>query len=431
MYDLTVIGAGWAGINACLSAKQRGKKTCLIECSLLGGVCLNRGCIPTKSLIHCAKLYSLSKKAQIFGIDSPDPGLNFLKVQERKDKVIQGLRRGLETVLKGVDIVNGYARITGPHQVRVGEKHIESKLVLIATGSSPAELDGLKFDGKKVLTSDQMLECRTIADPLLIVGAGVLGCEFASLFANFGSKVTLVEKMPAILPGEDAEVSRKLETIFKKRGIDVRTSFDATALDLNKYQAVLVAVGRSAYYAGLGIDELGLDCDEKGIKVDDGLKTSIDGIYAAGDCTGRLMLAHFASYQGRLAVKSMFEPQFAANASALIPNCIFTEPEVASIGFSEQAAAQKGLDYVSGRFDFRASGMANILDETDGFIKLIWDGKSGKLLGGHIIGPRATELIGILTLALQSSMSISQIRAVIFAHPTLSESISECWQAGG
>ena len=260
----------------------------------------------------------------------------------------------------------------------------------------------------------------------MIIGGGVIGCEFASLFSTLGTQVSVVEKMPQLLPGEDKEVAKKLETIFKKKAIKVNTNTDAQTLDLNNYNLVLLCIGRIPKTEGLDLEKLGVKLERTKIIVDDYLKTSVPNIYAAGDCTGKTMLAHFASYQGRIAVENIAHPDNPKKAdNPNIPNCIFTDPEIASVGLKEEEAKNKGIDIVVKKFDFLGSGMARILDETEGFIKIISDKKTEEILGASIIGPRATELISILTLAVSTHMKISQIQNTILAHPTLSESISE------
>jgi dihydrolipoamide dehydrogenase len=426
MYDLAVVGAGWAGFNAALRARQLGLKVALIEKDKVGGTCLNRGCIPTKALIQSAKIYSLNKKSANFGIEAASPQINFLKIQERKDKIVQQLQSGMQFRLKGIDFVSGQAQIFSPEGLKVGNDIINTKFILVATGSRPLELGELKFDGKKIISSDDILNLKEIPKSLLIIGGGVIGCEFASLFSTFGSSVSIIELMPQLLPGIDKEVARKLENIFKKKGVKVSTGTDAKTVDLKDYDLVLLSIGRQPETKDLDPEKFGVRLEKGKILVDEYLKTSISNIYAAGDCTGKIMLAHFAAYQGCVAAVNIVHPDKPKKAdNTNIPNCIFTEPEIASVGLSQEEALGQGQDVRIDKFDFIGSGMARILDETEGFVKIISDKQSEQILGASIIGPRATELIGILTLSLQSHLKISQIRDTIFSHPTLSESISE------
>jgi dihydrolipoamide dehydrogenase len=425
-YDIIIIGAGWAGFNAAITAKESGLKAAIIERGQVGGTCLNRGCIPTKALIQSAKVYSLTKKSKVFGVEIAEPKINFSEVQARKDKILQQLRVGIEFKLKGVDIIQAEAKILSGNSVSIGQKQLSAKAIIVATGSKPVELRDIKFDGKKIISSDDMLNLKEAPKSLLIIGGGVIGCEFAGLFSALGTQVSIAEKMPQLLPGVDKDAARKLETVFKKKGIKINTNIDATTLDFNTYDLVLLCVGRTPNTGNLGLEEAGVTLERGRIKVDEYLRTGIPSIYAAGDCTGKVMLAHFAAYQGIIAAQNIASPDALKKCdNAVVPNCIFTDPEIASVGIDEVEAAHRGLQAKVHKFDFLGSGMARILEETDGFIKIVSDAASGLVLGGSIVGPRATELIGILTLAVSNGMSVSQIRDTIFAHPTLSESIHE------
>ncbi len=425
MYDLSVIGAGWAGFNACLRAKELGLKACLIEAEQIGGVCLNRGCIPTKALIQSARIYSLAKKASGFGIELDNLRINFSKIQERKDKIVRQLAQGMQSRLSGIDFINSRARIISPNDIKVDGQAIKTKFILIATGSLPVELPGFKFDSVKIINSDQALALEEVPQSLLIIGGGVIGCEFAGLFSTLGSRVAIAEKMPHLLPGEDEEIARKIEVIFKKKGIKVNTDTDASMLDLNSYAKILVCVGRTPNIAGLGLDELGVKSEKNRVVVNDYLETSVADIYAAGDCTAKVMLAHFAAYQGVMAAENMVAKRSQKADNPVIPSCIFTDPEIASVGANEEKALAAGLAIKVHRFDFLGSGMARIIDQTEGFIKIISNQKTQEIIGAIIIGPKATELIAILTVAVSAHLKVSQIRAMIFAHPTLSESVHE------
>ncbi len=427
MYDLVIIGAGWAGFNAGLKAKEAGLKTAIVDKSQLGGTCLNLGCIPTKTLIQSAKIFNLVKKSSTFGINTSNPIVDFPKIQERKDKVIQQLRNGMQSMLKEIDYISGEAQLISANEIKIsGNNTLQAKTILIATGSAPYELGQFKFDTNKILSSNEILSLKAIPESLLIIGGGVIGCEFAGLFSALGSKVSVVEKMPQLLPGEDKEIARKLENSFKKKGIKVNANTDASGLNIHEFEIALVCVGRSSQTQGLGLDKLGIKTEKGRIIVDEYLRTNISNIYAAGDCASSIMLAHFAAYQGRLAVENIIHPDNPKKGvSASVPNCIFTDPEIASVGLNEEKAMASGLTVDIHRFDFMGSGMARILDEAEGFIKIVSDKDSGKILGASIIGPKATELIGILTLAVTNSLTIKDLRKTIFSHPTLSESISE------
>lgn len=424
MYDLAVIGAGWAGFNAALKAKELGLKVILIDKDQLGGTCLNLGCIPTKTLIQSAKVFSLVNKAATFGISVSSPAIDFIKVQDRKEKVIQQLRMGMQSMLNGVDLLNSKASIISPHEIQVADKVIQSKFILIASGSSPFELTQFKFDANRVLSSNEILSIKKIPDSLLVIGGGVIGCEFASLFSALGAKVTIVEKMPQLIPGLDKEVSRKIESIFKKKGIQVHVESDAETIETNSFEKILVCVGRIPQTQGLGLEALGIALDNGRVAVDEYLATNIENIYAAGDCASRVMLAHFASYQGALAVENIFNPNNRKSiTNAVIPSCVFTDPQIASVGLTEDEALSRGVAFNLHKSHFLASGMARIMDETDGFIKIISNKETGEVLGSVIIGPKATELIGILTLAVSAHLNVKVLRDTIFSHPSLSEAI--------
>jgi dihydrolipoamide dehydrogenase len=352
--------------------------------------------------------------------------INFEKLQNRKNAIIEKLNNGMQFQLKtkGIDFIKGKAKIVSSDEVAVDSKSIKTKNIIIAIGSKSMELPFLKFDQKKIISSDEILDLKFVPESLLIVGGGVIGCEFASIFSSLGTKVTIVEILEQILPNEDKDIAKKLEVAFKKKGIKVLTKTDVKIAELDKFEKVLVCVGRIANTDIEGLDKLGIKKDKKGILVNENLETNIPHIYAAGDCIGGHQLAHVAAYEGEIAAENVSGKKTSANYS-VVPNCIFTDPEIASVGLTEETAKAKGISYQLGKFDFMASGMAHILDETDGFIKIIVDSNSKELVGASIIGPKATELISVFSLAIKSKLKISQIHDTIFAHPTLSEAIGE------
>ncbi len=426
IFDLAVIGAGWAGFSAAQEAKKSGLKVALIEKDKIGGTCLNRGCIPTKALIQSAKVYSLSKKSAKFGINITDAKINFSEVQEKKGVIISQLSKGMQLMLKGITLFETEAQFLSTEELIVGEAKIKAKNIIIATGSKPIELADLRFDGKRIISSSDIMNSNSIPTSLLIIGGGVIGCEFASLFSMLGTEVTIVELLPQILPQEDREIAKKLEIIFRKRGIKIRTNTDAKTINFADYTLVLLCIGRTPDFGNLDFKRIGLQSERNKIVTDEYLKTNIPNIFAAGDCTGERLLAHFAAYQGVTAARNIVKsPQVKQMESQAIPNCIFTDPEIASIGITAEQAGNRGIETKIKKFDFLGSGMACILQETEGFIKIISDKQTDHILGASIIGPRATELIGIMTVAIQSRLKLSQLQTIIFAHPTLSESIHE------
>jgi dihydrolipoamide dehydrogenase len=431
MYDLVVIGAGWAGINAAIRARQMGQRVCLVERSKIGGTCLNHGCIPTKALIQSAKVFSLCKKSDTFGIITQGPKINFSLMQSRKDRIVADLFKGLEFVLKGVDILNAEARLVSAQEVKVGSRQLTAKNIMIATGSRPTEIPNLKFDFKKIITSNEMLELKEIPSSLLIVGGGVIGCEFASLFSSLGTQVSIAEKMPGLLPGEDMDIAKKIENIFKKRKIKIHLNCDVSTLNLNDYELILICAGRLPDTGSLNLEGVGVKLEGRKICVDDYLRTNLENIYAAGDCAAKSMLAHFAAYQGSIAAENCANPgQLKKADNQCIPNCIFTDPEIASVGLSEDKAIQQGIAFKVSKFDFLGLAMARILDETEGFIKVISEEKTGRLLGACLIGPRVTELVSVFNVAITCRQKVPDLKETIFAHPTLSESIHEALPQG-
>ena len=426
MYDICIIGAGWAGFSAALEARKKGLSVCLIEKSALGGVCLNQGCIPTKSLVNSVKILSLIKKSSTFGINSEIKDLDFSAIQQRKHDVVSRLRKGIEFQLKnkGVDLIQGKATLENSNKILVENQVIESKHIIIATGSQPVELPQLKFDHSKIISSKDLLTIDSIPKNLLIVGGGVIGCEFASIFSSLGSKVTIVELLDRILPLEDKEISKKNEVVFKKRGIGVQTKTNVDDVKKDEFDKILVCVGRKPTSDELNLEKIGIRKERGAIPVNEYLQTKIANIYAIGDCIGGLLLAHVASYEGIVAVENMLGKRIKVDYSS-VPNSIFTEPEIGSVGLTEDVAKENGFNVKVSKFNFLALGKAHILDETEGYIKVVYDADTSIVLGGSILGPVATELIAILTLAVKEKLTIKKIYDTIFAHPTLSEGIIE------
>ncbi|MDD2654785.1 MAG: FAD-dependent oxidoreductase, partial [Candidatus Omnitrophica bacterium] len=366
------------------------------------------------------------KDSSVFGVEVEGAEVNFDKIQQRKSAIVDKLAKGMQFQLssKGVEIIQGEAKIVSADEVLVDSKSIKAKNIIVAVGSRPVELPFLKFNQKNVVSSDDILDLKFIPESLLIVGGGVIGCEFANIFASLGSKVTIVEILEHILPNEDKDIAKKLELALKRKGVKILTKTDVKTVALDKFEKVLVCVGRAANTTIEGMEKIGVKIDKKGILVNEFLQTNIPNIYAVGDCIGGHQLAHVAAYEGETAVENISGKNIPVDYSA-VPNCIFTDPEVASVGLTEEVAAAKGVQYQIAKFDFLGSGMAHILDETDGFIKVLFDSNSREILGAAIIGPKATELIAVFSLAIKSKLKISQINDTIFAHPTLSEAIRE------
>jgi dihydrolipoamide dehydrogenase len=459
MYDVAIIGSGPGGYVAAIRAAQLGAKVCVVEKNRLGGVCLNRGCIPTKVLISCVDTLLRVRDASHFGIEVGGYEVDFPRMILRKDEVVSHLRRGIESLFKArkIEFIQGIARLISSNEIEVsklevGNQKLEAKNIIIATGSSPLELPNLRFDGKKFLSSDQILNISETPKSLLIIGGGVIGCEFATIFASLGTKVTIVEMMEQILPQEDKEVAKKLELIFKKRGIEVLTKTKIDKVEEIKQEKTLVCVGRSPNTTDLGLEQAGIKLDKGRIAVNEYLQTNLPGIFAIGDCIGGYLLAHVASYEGVVAAENIFGKLRKVDYR-VVPNCIFTNPEIGSVGLTKQKAGTRPAATASPgagtspaatihsvaaplvgafkavRFPFSASGKAAVLGETDGFVKIIADSQTDEILGASIIGPQATELIAETAIAMKLKAKASEISEIIFAHPTLSESIHEAFDA--
>ncbi len=431
-YDCAVIGAGWAGYNAAIAGRRLGLNVVLIEQGEVGGTCLNRGCIPTKSLIQSAKLFALLTKSSQFGVDAQHPSISWDRIQQRKDRIVTQLRQGMQASLSGIAYLKGQAELITPQELLVGGKPLSCRSVLCACGSRPVDLPGLAVDNQKILSTDDIIALKALPGSLLIIGGGAIGCEFASLFCAFGVAVTIVEKMPQLLPGEEDEIARKLSAAFKKRGITVHVASDAGSFDLDRYDAVLVCVGRTPAISGVGLEKANVRIERTGIWVDEYLSTSLRGVWAAGDCTGKHLLAHYASYQGKLAMHNIARPSDLRRAdNTVVPACVFTDPEIARVGMTRQQALASGYEVCVHRFDFLASGMARIIDETEGFISVVSDKTTGALLGASLIGPRAAELCATMSVAISNRLTVADVASAIIPHPTVSEAIHEALSFNG
>ncbi len=447
-YDLIVIGGGPAGYAGAIRAGQLGKKVACIEMERAGGTCLNWGCIPTKALLKSADLYQKIKKAESFGINVQGVTFDFAKVMERSRGVSTQMAKGIEFLFKKnkVDYIIGKGRVDAPGLVSVvdGEhkgKFFKTKNILIATGCKMRRIPGLDYDGVRVMTSREALANTKLPKSAIIVGAGAIGVEFAYFFNAFGVKVTLVEMLPQILPIEDEEVAKTLHRSFEKQGIKIHTNTkcenfrvgaDSVKVDLIsgdqkteiEGEILLSAIGVVANYEGVLAPSLKPDLDRNFLKVDAKYQTTIKGIYGAGDIIGPPWLAHIATFEAVNAVNGMFGHGEAKRVKNF-PGCTYCQPQVSSTGFTEKVAKEKGLDYKVGKFPFTASGKAVASSESEGFVKVISDAKTGEIYGAHIIGSEATELIAEYGLAVELEATIEEIHQTIHAHPTLSEAVME------
>jgi len=441
-FDVLVIGGGPGGYVAALRAAQLGAATAIVEKDRMGGTCLVRGCIPTKALLQSTELYSLAKGGEPFGLVTGDLGFNWAAAQKRKTAVVDQLVKGVEGLLKagGVTSFKGTARLSGGGKVAIGDQTVDAKDIVIATGSAVSRIP-LK-GAELTIDSDRILELKEVPQRLAVIGGGVVGMEFAAMFAALGSKVTVLEMLPQVLPMVDADLVRtylkhldglgavvqteaKVSEVAKNNGaLQVRFSAggEGGAVDADQ---VLLAVGRSPYTDGLGVEAAGVKLERGRVVVDQHLHTDGEGVWAIGDVIGGIMLAHVASYEGVCAVENIAGHSKRTPDYHAVPNCVYTEPEIAHVGVGEKEAKDKGLDVRIGRFPFAASGRALTLGQTEGFVKVIADAQSGKLLGAHIVGPRATDLIAEATLAIQNGLTVEQLDLTIHAHPTLPESLLE------
>src|SRR3989454_451121 len=440
-YDVEIVGGGPGGYVVAIRAAQLGAKTAIIEKDRLGGTCLVRGCIPTKALLQSSELYTLAKGGAPFGLVAENIGFDWAAAQKRKTAVVNQLVKGVEGLLKagGVTMVSGAARLAGNGAIEVAGDRLQAKDIVIATGSAVSRIP-LK-GAELTIDSDAILELKEIPRRLAVIGGGVVGMEFAAMFAALGSKVTVLEMLPQVLPMVDADLvtvyakhlaglggeihtdSKVAEVAKAGGGLQVRfsTGGEGGASDADQ---VLLAVGRSPYTEGLGAEAAGVKLERGRVVVDDHLRTTAPGVWAIGDVIGGIMLAHVASYEGICAVENIAGHERTPDYHAA-PNCVYTDPEIAHVGLGEKDAKERGLDIKIGRFPFAASGRALTLGQSEGFVKVIADAQSSRLLGVHIIGPRATDLIAEATLAIQNGLTLEQLDLTIHAHPTLPESIME------
>lgn len=432
-FDLIVIGAGPGGYETAAEAAALGRKVALVERAELGGTCLNRGCIPTKALCRCAEVAMTVAESQEFGILSDAPVVNLPKVMERKEQILATLREGVGMVLKDVKIIKGEARFTSVSTVEVEGETLSAPEIIIATGSRPAALD---IPGKELaMSSDEILSIDSLPKSLIIIGGGVIGMEFASIFAAFGVKVTVLEYCKEILPPFDAEIAKRLRTALKRRGIEIITSAQVTGIapgmtvsyevkgktKTAEAEQVLMAVGRRPVIPD-GIEDLGVRIERGAIAVDDNMKvlfadgkTPADAIlYAIGDVNGRCMLAHAASMHGLVALGK-------AKLTDVIPAAVFTQPECAMVGLTEEKCSAEGREIKVGKAMFRANGKALAMGEPDGLVKIITDAATDELLGCHICGAHAADLVQEIATVMTAGLKVSAISEAVHAHPTLTE----------
>ena len=430
-YDLIVIGAGPGGYETAAEAARMGQRTLLIERDQLGGTCLNRGCIPTKALCRSAEVAMTVGNAADFGVSVSDFRFDFSRAAERKDRVIEQLREGVAIALRDVDVINAEARFAGLTTIEAdGETYVAGRVIL-ASGSRPATLD---IPGAELtVNSDQLLSMTSLPESAAIIGGGVIGLEFASILAAFGVKVTVIEYCKEILPGFDSEIAKRLRSALKRRGISFATGAAVTEVshidgkllrvaytekDKSKSteaEMVLMAVGRRPVIPE-GLKGLGIKLDRGFVATDEQMQTSLPGLYAIGDVNGRCLLAHAASAQGRTALGLSPLP-------TNIPAAVFTLPEAGSVGLTAEQCAARGIDVAEGKAIYRANGKALAMDETDGMVKIIVDKASLKILGCHVCGAHAADIVQEVSIAMDAGMTANRLLSTVHIHPTLGELI--------
>ncbi|MBN1675606.1 MAG: dihydrolipoyl dehydrogenase [Kiritimatiellae bacterium] len=440
MHDIVIIGGGPGGYVAAIRAAQQGAKVALVEKDKLGGVCLHRGCVPSKTLLHSAELYRNALHAAAFGIEIPAPTVHFDKIMARKDQVVRTLHGGVEHLVKAnrIELVRGEADLLSPTRVKVGDTVMDARHIIIAVGSSPAlpPLDGC--DDPCVITSDQALHLDQLPESMVIVGGGVIGVEMACLFRNLGTAVTIIELLDRIVPTLDSDLGTALRKTLKQQKIETLTGARVLSVKGGKVtfehegatkscsvQKVLMAVGRRSNGLDLALDKVGVRHVKGVIETDAQLRTSVPTVYAIGDVNGKYMLAHVASKEGLTAVAAIMGRNAAMNYAA-IPQCVYTIPEeLASVGMTEEEARrQHGAAVKVGRFPLAANGKALATGLRDGFTKLI-AGPDGEILGAHLMAPHATDMIATLAVAMQAELTPVEIGETVFPHPTVSETILE------
>ena len=450
-FDITIIGSGPGGYVAAVRAGQLGLATAVVEMAPQpGGTCLHWGCIPTKAMLHTAELLDATREAEAFGVRVRDAALDLEAMHAYKHRTVQSNAKGVEHLFKKnkVTLLAGRGRLAARGRVEVtpgaGQPFtVESESVVLATGSAVRGLPGVELDGERIISSDHALFLKRVPKSMIVLGAGAVGVEFASIYRSFGSEVTLVELLPRLVPLEDEDLGRELERHFRKRGITVHTGTrvqdvarreaavrvvaekDGKAVELEA-EILLVAIGRRPLTDDLGLDESGVAVDRHGfVEVDGMMRTAASGVYAIGDIVPSQALAHVASHEGIVAVEHAAGGSPRPVAYDKVPSCTYCRPEVASAGLTEARARELGRDVVVGRFPFSAIGKAKILGETGGFVKLVCDERHDELLGVHIIGPHATELIAEASAALELEATAQSLFHAIHAHPTLSEAMGE------
>ncbi len=445
-FDVVVLGAGPGGYVAAIRAAQLGLKTAIVEKDSVGGVCLNWGCIPSKSLLRNAEVLNLVNNAEEFGITFENITYDFSKAISRSREVVDKLTSGVQYLLNKnqVELIEGTGKLAGPHEIEIMENNrkFTSENIIIATGARQRDIDSMPIDHHVVINSRDALNMSEIPDDITIIGAGATGVEFAHIYRSYGAKVTLVEMMDRIIPNEDSEISDLLKKSFAEREIDIKvgvavksieasTGIASVTLVTNEEEhlitsdKVLVAVGVQPNTDGIGLEKAGITTNKGFISIGENMETNVSGVYAIGDVTGKMLLAHVASAQAVTAVEYIAGLNPAPVDYQLMPRAIYCEPQVASFGMTEAQAKEQGIETKIGRFPFSASGKAIALGRTEGIIKLVIDPEIGEILGAHMIGPEVTELLAELSMTKLLEGTTTELGWLVHPHPTISETLKE------
>jgi dihydrolipoamide dehydrogenase len=444
VYDVAVLGGGPGGYVAALRAAQRGASTCLIEMNELGGVCLNVGCIPTKAMLHASDVYHGLGKVDVFGLSAGKATVDGPAFMKRVAGVVDGLRQGVGGLLKkrGVDVVRGRGRLAGRDRLAVetdgGTEEVGARAIILATGSSPVRPGFAPWDSDRLWTTDEATTADGLPESVLIVGGGVIGCEFATVYAELGIPTAVVEMLDRLLPTLHEDASEAVRKSLDERGVEILTGSKITGMEAAdehvtaqleggrtlEADRALVAVGRAANLDDLGLEDVGVERDGGIIRVDDACRTSVDGIYAVGDCAAKLQYAHLASRMGTVAADNA-TGRAVRNSFDVVPQVVYTHPEIATVGLTEAEARESGHDVRVARFPLKASGMARAYDATEGEVELIAETEHGEILGAAVIAARAADIIQEITLAMKNELTVEEVAATIHPHPTFGEAVHE------
>jgi dihydrolipoamide dehydrogenase len=441
-FDLVILGGGMGGYPAAIRASQLGMKVALVEADKLGGTCLHVGCIPTKALLESSELYHrVHARGAEFGVNADNVRFDYERIATRRDGVVNQLFKGVQFLMKKnkVEVVAGRGKLRDRNTVDVDGQQLRAKNLIVATGSGVKSLPGIEFDGRYIVSSDNATLADTVPESICIIGAGAVGVEFATLYNQLGVKVTLLEALDRMVPLEDEDISKEMLAAFKKAGIDVRVGVkvksakkarDGVSIETDDGEVwahqLLVAVGRAPRSKDAGLEQVGVQLHPNGfVKVDEWMRTSVEGVHAIGDVVGGYLLAHAAAHEGIVAAEDIAGERIVPMEQELVTRCTYSHPQIASVGLTEKQAREKGHEVKTGKFPFTALGRAIIHGETQGFVKMVADAKSGRLLGAHVVGPSATELIAEPALTQLFQGDAWELGRNIHPHPTLSEAVME------